>query len=65
MEEYFGAYLVCVAALLHVLNYSKFPLMHKQIFHRLESLRSGSFQDFKTVSFFFLVILVTNFDVMF
>ena len=39
MEEYFSAYLVCIAALLHVWNCSEFHFTYLQKHHRVEFLQ--------------------------
>ena len=65
MKEYFSAYLVCIAALLHVRNCLEFILRLCKNFIDLRLLRSVSVHYFKTPSFFFVVIFAANFDVVF
>lgn len=50
MEEYFIAYLVCVAILLPVKNYSEFQFLQNVV-------DFNSDHNFKTDSLFFLVLL--------
>ena len=62
MEEYFSADPVCIEAFLQIENYSEFPYVHMQKFHRLNLLRSISVHDLRLVSFSFLA---TRFDAIF
>ena len=62
MEEYFRAYLVCIEALLHIENNSKFQFVHMAKFNRLGSIEECSVHDIKTVSLSFLVTFAASFD---